>query len=170
VKPLTGWPRKGSVASEIPLPWRFNQQWDSFTRVLRWFAGFGPELPTEDLDNAAELHYHATQLGMEMDYRRGEPNVGLPREVVQTIQWMAGTPQFLDHSGLQIVPVTDEQKDELERYLADQRRWRAEPIAYSFMVPELRRDCLSEALGLQNVTAPSRDFDLLDPWNREFPE
>jgi hypothetical protein len=68
--------------------------------------------------------YRWWQQRMTDSYRSGEPNAGLPPDVVQAIQWMAGTPQFLSHSGLQIVPVSDEKLAELERWLKIEREWR----------------------------------------------
>jgi hypothetical protein len=82
------------------------------------------------LDAAKELLYRTEQGWNDWQYRMGIANAGLAPDVVQAIRWMHGTPQFLPVSGLQIVPVTDEQRVELERFLDEQRKWRAEQWWY----------------------------------------
>lgn len=151
MKPLTGWPRGKSVLKPVTWPSGRVEHW----RVMvRYFAGVELAVPEiRAVEDSLELFYRCDQEWKDWQFRNGEPNAGLRQEVVQTIQWMAGTPQFLEHSGLQIVPQTDEQLGELEVYLETHRIWRAEPIAYYFPITP--------------ATPYKPNHDLLDPWNEQ---
>jgi hypothetical protein len=123
--------------------------------MLRYIAGTEPAIPSQqNIDECLELFYRINQELNDWEYRAGHANAGLPPDVVQAIRWMHGTPQFLPVSGLQIVPQTDEQRAELERFLDGQRKWRAEQPFY-WIGPELGRS-------LTEVHEPyTPDFDTL---------
>ena len=76
MKPLTNWPRKGSVLSEI--------KWDDMPGFGRW----------QSIEQFTELFYRVNQDYMTWEYRHGKPNAGLSPDVVQMIQWMSGTRMF----------------------------------------------------------------------------
>lgn len=120
MKPLTNWPRKGSVLPEL-----------NYANLRWWDRNYELQDVLERFfDTAEEWQYRRFQDAMTDNYRDGVPNAGLSPGVVQAIQWMAGTPQFTGR-GLQIVPMADEKLAELERWLEAQRNWRSEPIYYA---------------------------------------
>jgi hypothetical protein len=144
MKPLTGWPRKGSVLPALRFQAPYNLT--GWQQMVRYVAGFDVPVPTKRaIENNLELFYRTNQSITDWEYRHGIDNAGLPENVIQAIQWMAGTPQFTSR-GLQIVPMTDEQFDELESELEAQRQWRAEEIPYWPYT-----EGLSRALGLDDI-------------------
>ena len=132
MKPLTNWPRKGSVLPALNWPPRRDcGALSSWQTTVRYMAGLELNAPEQrSLEYDLELFYGANQDYVTWEYRNGFDNAGLREDVVQAIEWMAGTPQFTA-SGLQIVPMADEQLAELELWLEAHRQWRAEEIPYS---------------------------------------
>jgi len=114
MKPLNGWPRKGSVLAELRVDVRRGLPIDA---MLDWSNAFR--------EAVHETWNELWQETLTDHYRAGVPNAGLSDDVIQAIQRMHGTPQFLSHSGLQIVPVAEEELAELDRWLKIEREWRA---------------------------------------------
>jgi hypothetical protein len=139
MKPLTGWPRKGSVLPEVRVWGRETANFRELMDVWRWRRSGGKpaQRPNEYvIERHNDKAYKSNQAHLEYLYRTGHWNVDLPAEVRHAIQWMYRVPQFTS-SGLQIVPMLEEQLEDLEWWLEMQRRWRAEEIPYSVPI-ELR--------------------------------
>lgn len=120
MKPMEGWPHARSVLHAYNYWLLFQPRYDSVIEEVHDFCDF-----------TLAVDYHEAQAKLEADYRAGLPNVGLPPDVVQTIQWMAGTRMFTGE-GLQVVPMTEEQFDQLEHWLKAQREWR-KPLFYDYV-------------------------------------